>query len=96
MASSSLEVNNSAKTEDLGFTVGKLTKVNAVILLEVDLCKFISQGAVLLPCLCFYLGILDEHLFPWGWERKKKRFKKFSSKDKTKQSSSRGKYLYRG
>lgn len=80
MASSSLEVNNSAKTEDLGFTVGKLTKVSAVILLEVDLCKFISQGAVLLPCLCFYLGILDEHLFPWGWERKKKGLKNLAVK----------------
>lgn len=94
MASSSLEVNNTAKTEDLSFTVGKLTKVNPVFPLEVDLCKFISRGAlVLLSHLCFYLRILDEHWFPWGW---KKRFKKFSSKGKTKQSSSRGKYLYRG
>lgn len=67
MASSSLEVNNTAKTEDLGFTVDKLTKVSAVISLEVDLCKFISRGAsVLLPCLCFYLRRLDKHLFPWG------------------------------
>lgn len=72
MASSSLQVNNPAKTEGLGFTVDKLTRVNAVISLEVDLCKFISQGAsVLLPCLCFYLRILDEHLFPWGWGKKK-------------------------
>lgn len=67
MASSYFEVNNTAETKDLGFTVGKLTKVNVVFLLEVDLCKFISQGAlVLLPRLCFYLGILDEHWFPWG------------------------------
>lgn len=73
MASSSLQVNNTAKTEELGFTLGKLTKVTAVISLEVDLCKFISQGAsVLLPCLCFYLRILDKHLFPWGWEKKNK------------------------
>lgn len=73
MASSSLQVNNTAKTEDLGFTVGKLTKVTAVISLEVDLCKFISQAAsVLLPCLCFYLRILDKHLFPWGRGEKKK------------------------
>lgn len=62
MTSSSLEVNNSAETENLSFTVGKLTEVSPVFPLEVDLCKFISQGAlVLLSHLCFYLRILDEH-----------------------------------
>lgn len=71
MASSSPEVNNEAKTEDLSFAVGKLTKVNAVLPLEVDLCKFISQGAlVLLPHSWFYLRILDEHGFPWGWKKR--------------------------
>jgi len=67
MASSSPEVNNIAETEDSSYTVGKLSKVNAVFLLEVDLCKFISQGAsVLLSHLCSYLRILDEHWSPWG------------------------------
>lgn len=67
MANSSLEVNNTAKTKDLSFTAGKLTKVNPVFLLEADLCKFSSQGAlVLLSRLCFYLRVSNEHWLPWG------------------------------
>lgn len=96
MASSSLEVNNSAKTEDLGFTVGKLTKVSAVILLEVDLCKFISQGQFYCLVCVFTSGYWMSTCSPGVGKEKKRRFQKFSSKDKTKQSSSRGKYLYRG
>lgn len=49
MASSSAQVNNPAKTEHLGFTVGKLTKVNAVISLEVDPCFSFTALFVFLP-----------------------------------------------
>lgn len=67
MANSSPEVNTAAKTKDLSFTAGKLTKVNPVFPPEADLCKFISRGAlVLLSRLCFYLRISNEHWFPWG------------------------------
>lgn len=67
MASSSPQVNNTAKTEHLGFTVGKLTKVNAVISLEVDLCFSFTALFVFLP------QDIGQALVPLGLGRKKKK-----------------------
>lgn len=90
MPGSSLEVNNSAKMEDMSFTAGNHTKVSAVPLLKADPCTFFMQFC------CLIAVFTSGYWVSTGSPGAEKKIQILAVRTRSNHSLSRGKYLYGG